>query len=281
MAKEPKRKGLKAVLRNWLLGPVSSAGSILGMYTNGINAGVTVNTDTALRFTAVYAAIKLLAENIAGLPKSVMVRTKDGGYESAAKHPAHSLLYVRPNSWMDVFTFWFTIIAWLMGKGNALAVIHYEKGKPVALWPVHPDWVKVVFVKGEKMYIVKTNDPDFEFLDGTYLENEMLHFMLFTMNGLWGLTVATVLIPLLALVDIFLYKNRILQARLNIFLAMLCLGYYALVCMYAWFGKHNLGTDWDLLFGACIPLICFVLTLGATRLILKDEALVRAADRIR
>ena len=121
MAKEPKRKGLKAVLRNWLLGPVSSAGSILGMYTNGIDAGVTVNTDTALRFTAVYAAIKLLAENIAGLPKSVMVRTKDGGYESAAKHPAHSLLYVRPNSWMDVFTFWFTIIAWLMGKGNAFA----------------------------------------------------------------------------------------------------------------------------------------------------------------
>ena len=187
MAKEPKRKGLKAVLRNWLLGPVSSAGSILGMYTNGINAGVTVNTETALRFTAVFAAIKLLSENIAGLPKAVMVRAEDGGYESAAKHPAHSLLYVRPNSWMDVFTFWFTIIAWLMGKGNALAVIHYEKGKPVALWPVHPDWVKVVFVKGEKMYIVKTNDPDFEFLDGTYLENEMLHFMLFTMNGLWGI----------------------------------------------------------------------------------------------
>ena len=187
MAKEPKRKGLKAAIRSWLLGPTSSAGSILGMYTNGINAGVTVNTETALRFTAVYAAIKLLSENIAGLPKSVMVRMKDGGYEPAVKHPAHSLLYVRPNSWMDVFTFWFTIIAWLMGKGNAFAVIHYENGKPVALWPVYPDCVKVVFVKGEKMYVVKTNDPDFSFLDGTYLENEMLHFMLFTMNGLWGI----------------------------------------------------------------------------------------------
>lgn len=102
-----------------------------------------------------------------------------------------------------------------------------------------------------------------------------------SMNGLWGLSVATILIPLLALVDIFLFKNRILQARLNIFLAVLCLGYYALVFMYAWFGRQNLGTDYDLLFGACIPLVCLVLTLGATRLILKDEALVRAADRIR
>ena len=186
MAQEPKRKGLKAALRNWLLGPTSSAGSIIGMYTNGIDAGVTVNTDTALRFTAVFAAIKLLAENIAGLPKAVMVRTKDGGYEPAVKHPAHALLYVRPNAYMDVFTFWFTIIAWLEGKGNAFAVIRYEKGKPVALHPVYPDWVKVVFVGGEKMYVVKATNPDFSFLDGTYLENEMLHFMLFTFNGIWG-----------------------------------------------------------------------------------------------
>ena len=186
MAQEPKRKGLKAALRNWLLGPVSSAGSILGMYTNGIDSGVTVNTETALRFTAVFAAIKLLAENIAGLPKAVMVRTKDGGYEPAVKHAAHPLLYVRPNAYMDVFTFWFTIIAWLEGKGNAFAVISYEKGKPVALHPVYPDWVKVVFVNGEKMYIVNAKNPDFAFLNGTYMENEMLHFMLFTFNGLWG-----------------------------------------------------------------------------------------------
>ena len=42
------------------------------------------------------------------------------------------------------------------------------------------------------------------------------------LQGLWGLTLATALIPVLALVDIFLYRNRILQARLNIFTVMLC-----------------------------------------------------------
>ena len=186
MAKEPKRKGLRAALRSWLLGPTNTVGSWASVYGNGIDAGVTVNTETALRFTAVFAAIKLLAENIAGLPKSVMIRNEDGGYEPAVKHPAHHLLYVRPNSYMDVFTFWFTLIAWLMGKGNALAVITYDKGKPAALHPVNPDWVRVVFVDGQKMYVVKAMDKDFSFLDGTYLENEMLHFMLFTMNGLWG-----------------------------------------------------------------------------------------------
>ena len=51
--------------------------------------------------------------------------------------------------------------------------------------------------------------------------------------------------------------------------------------IYVWFGKHNVAREWDLLFGSCIPLICLVLTLMAVRGILKDEALVRAADRLR
>ena len=188
MARQVKeKKGLKGLLRSWLIGPVSSFGPYVGGYSNGIDAGVTVNTDTALRFTAVFAAIKLLSENIAGLPKSVMIRTADGGYEPAVKHPAYNLLYVRPNAYMDVFTFWFTLIAWLLGKGNALAVIsHDTKGNPIDLHPVDPDWVTVDFVNGSKAYVVQVKDPDYSFLDGTYLEHEMLHFMFFTFNGLWG-----------------------------------------------------------------------------------------------
>lgn len=102
-----------------------------------------------------------------------------------------------------------------------------------------------------------------------------------TLNGTWGLLVTTVLIALLALVDIFLYTKRILQARLNIFLACLCVGYYCILFMYVWFAKMNLGMDWHVMPWAAVPLVCFVLTLMATRAILKDEALVRAADRIR
>lgn len=102
-----------------------------------------------------------------------------------------------------------------------------------------------------------------------------------TLNGWWGLTLATLLIPFLALVDIFLYRNRLLQARLNIFTVLLCLGYYGVLAIMIWFAKMNLDTDWHIEFWACIPLVCLVLTMMATRRILKDEALVRAADRIR
>jgi len=101
------------------------------------------------------------------------------------------------------------------------------------------------------------------------------------LQGLWGLLVTTALIPFLALVDIFLYKKRILQARLNIFTVMLCLGYYGVLAIYIWLAKMSMGMDWHILPSASIPLVCLVLTLMATRRILKDEALVRAADRIR
>ena len=100
-------------------------------------------------------------------------------------------------------------------------------------------------------------------------------------QGVWGLLVTTILIPLLALIDIFLYRKRILQARLNIFIVMLCLGYYGVLAIYIWLAKMSLGVEWHILPYASFPLVCLILTLMATRRILKDEALVRAADRIR
>ena len=101
------------------------------------------------------------------------------------------------------------------------------------------------------------------------------------LQGLWGLLVTTILIPLLALIDIFLYKKRLVQARLNIFTVMLCLGYYGVLAIYIWLAKMSLGVEWHILPWASFPLLCLILTMMATRAILKDEALVRAADRIR
>ena len=106
----------------------------------------------------------------------------------------------------------------------------------------------------------------------------------------WPLAVMTLSIPLLALVTIFLFRKRLLQARLNIMNVILCLGYYALVSLYVGFvarGYESVGgmtladADWYITFWAAIPLVNIVLTMMATRRILKDEALVRAADRLR
>ena len=101
------------------------------------------------------------------------------------------------------------------------------------------------------------------------------------LNGLWGLLLASVLIPVLALLDIFLYNKRLLQARLNIFTIMLCLGYYGVLAIYIYLAKMVIDVDVYVMGWACLPLVCLVLTSMATRRILKDEAMVRAADRLR
>lgn len=101
------------------------------------------------------------------------------------------------------------------------------------------------------------------------------------LNGLWGLLLASIIIPVMALVDIFLYNKRLLQARLNIFTIMLCLGYYGVLAIYVYLAKMVMVAEWYILPWAAIPLVCLVLTVMATRRILKDEAMVRAADRLR
>ena len=106
----------------------------------------------------------------------------------------------------------------------------------------------------------------------------------------WPLAVMTLSIPLLALVNIFLFKRRLLQARLNIMNVIFCIGYYALVSLYAAFvvkgyeaihGMTLADADWYITLWAAVPAVNVVLLMMATRRILKDEALVRAADRLR
>ena len=95
--------------------------------------------------------------------------------------------------------------------------------------------------------------------------------------SVWGLYVISIAIAVLALVDIFLFKKRILQARLNIITVVACVGYYALLAMYVWFAVQRFGVDWFVNWSAGLPLVAMILVLMATRAILKDEAAVRAA----
>ena len=117
----------------------------------------------------------------------------------------------------------------------------------------------------------------------------------------WPLAVMSIAIPLLALVTIGMYKRRLLQVRLNIMNVVLCLGYYALLALYvAYIVKgyepldavncqlstvncqlSTVNCEWYLTMWSAIPLVNVVLTMMATRRILKDETLVRAADRLR
>ena len=107
----------------------------------------------------------------------------------------------------------------------------------------------------------------------------------------WPLTVLAVVVGLIALVSIFLYRNRMLQMRLVAVGFLLNVVYVFLVFFWAVdkfdtviralpeFVQSDLAMTYSL--GTWTPIVSVVLLFFAQRAIKSDEAKVRAADRLR
>lgn len=159
--------------------PISRLGS-------GIDYGVPVNNETAMKVTAFYAGIRIISENIASLPRTVRRREAEGMME-ARSHSAYRLIAVRPNRYTSTFAFWGCIVTWVKGWGNAYALIMRDRyGNPEELHQIHPSWVEVQLVNGRKWYKVTCPDPDLAFLNGVHSDEDMLHFFEVSFDGVHG-----------------------------------------------------------------------------------------------
>lgn len=148
--------------------------------------GVPVNNDTALKNTALYAGIRLISENIASLPKVIKAKTENGMMDDY-DHPAYRVINVRPNSYTNTFAFWSCIVTWIKGWGNAYAIIkRAPNGNPVELHQVHPSCVKVTMINGHKWYKITMTNPALSYLNGMYKDEDILHFMELTLDGIRG-----------------------------------------------------------------------------------------------
>lgn len=143
---------------------------------------LSVNSNAAMRFTAVYSAIRLRSNTIASLPK--MVYDLDGRGRSVAKdHPVYRLLKFRPNRLQNPFEFWNFLNICVDGWGNGYVVIRRKlNADPEELIPVHPSQVQVVIQNGRKWYNVFGT----QWYDGTYSDEDMLHFYYYSIDGVKG-----------------------------------------------------------------------------------------------
>ena len=153
-----------------------------------LDFGLTVSSDAALKMTAYYAGVRLISENIAALPKRAY-KPLDNGDLAPLETPATRAINVRPNAYTNTFDFWFVMVAWLLNRGNAYALIQKDaETKKVELHQIHPDCVSVVMVGSHKWYKVQlpSTDPR-TFLNDTFPDYRMLHFKQFSMDGITGL----------------------------------------------------------------------------------------------
>ncbi len=100
-------------------------------------------------------------------------------------------------------------------------------------------------------------------------------------KNVWALTALCAIIPVVALLTIFMYKKRLLQIRLSIINSVLLAGYYALLFIYLWQAGTALQADWYLEMVTAFPLVNIILTFLAIRAIGKDEALIKSLNRLR
>lgn len=105
------------------------------------------------------------------------------------------------------------------------------------------------------------------------------------MLSAYGLTILAGCSALLALVNIFLFKKRLVQFRLCVMEMVLLAGTIVFEIYYIWGGVQSLGgfdtAAWRMHIAALFPLVSLVFAYLALLGVRKDILLIRSLDRIR
>lgn len=160
--------------------PLSVGMAALDGYTT--EASVTVNT--VLGLSEAWRALKVLGETVAAVPFRVFERMADGTKEERPGHPVSILFTVEPNKLSTPFTFLETAMFHAALRGNAYAIIQYNRRDAYvrSLTLVDPQDISAFEMDGELFYKhVPTGK--------TYAYDEIMHISNTSWNGMAGLDV--------------------------------------------------------------------------------------------
>jgi len=149
---------------------------------SGSYSGKSVTFDNSLESAAVYACVKIIAEDIARLPLFLYERKKDGTLEKAYGSRLYRLLHDAPNPEMSAGSFREALTARaLLGLDGFARIQRSSDGRPVALWPLIEQTVTPSRDKASRqlVYLVKENGAS----EKTYGASEIFHLKGFTLNG--------------------------------------------------------------------------------------------------
>lgn len=145
---------------------------------NADNKNVLVTPESALSFSAVYAAVRVISETISQLPFNYYIKT-GSGREVNSKSPLQFLVHNEPNGIQTKYVFFETLINTLLLYGNAYAHIERSsRGIPISLQLLHPNDVRVIMKNGRLTYLVREKS--------TYDAGDIIHIPDLTLDGIIG-----------------------------------------------------------------------------------------------
>lgn len=154
-------------------------------------AGVRIDHESAMTYSAVWRAIALISESIATLPWSVRERSINGRGQVVTEplftHPAATILGTSANPEIDSFQFRQALVAHALAWGNGYAeIVRDMSNRPVELWNIEPERVMLDRNSaGELFYIVRNGSN----ADAAIPAANMFHLRGPTYDGLIGYSV--------------------------------------------------------------------------------------------
>lgn len=120
------------------------------------SAGIRVDHETAMTYAPLFAGVRVIAEDLGGLPLHLYERLQPRGKKRARGHSLYWLLHDQPNPMMSAVAFKETLqghaLTW--GDGVAQVVTHKKTGTIEEIWPLRPDRLRIC--------VLRTNTGAFE-----------------------------------------------------------------------------------------------------------------------
>ncbi len=154
---------------------------------NNTRAGMDVTAETAMASSALFAAVALLTESVAGLPLVMYKKQADGNAMWADDHPLYPLLTDAPNDMMNSLEFTETMMLHLLLSGNCYAYLNRmttDGGRIRDITPIMPGMVYVLrdLKLNTLSYIITFPDGS----QANVAKDKIFHIRDLSMDGIMG-----------------------------------------------------------------------------------------------
>ena len=162
---------------DWLTGNVANS------------SGVHVDQDTARMYSPFFAGVRVISEDLGGLPLFLYERLKRGK-QRASGHTLYGLLHDAPNDMMSSVQLRDTLQGHAMTWGNGVAqlITHERTGVIEEIWPLRPDRTRIIVKrtgagKLQRWYLY---DDDVNGIHARFAAHEVLHIAGHGFDGVRG-----------------------------------------------------------------------------------------------
>jgi HK97 family phage portal protein len=154
------------------------------------SAGVRVDQDTALMYAPFFAGVRVISEDLAGLPLFLYERLEPRGKQRARTHPLYTVLHDQPNPMMTSVQLRETLQGHALTWGNGVAQVVTNKSTGVIeeIWPLRPDRLQIHVRRtgpGRFRRVYQYRD-DVNNIHATLLDDEVLHIAGLGFDGVRG-----------------------------------------------------------------------------------------------